>query len=376
MASRPGHLYFCYQCERTVRLSSLEILICPECNSDFIEERPGGPAPEDAPSPSDFTFNELDYMGPGLGQLLEHVLSHHMQVTPMTSSRALNHNNDGPSQILRLGMDARDLHPILLLQGRIQNLLNLRNGDLFNDNGGPLRLPGTIGDYFVGHDVEHLIQQLDENDRNKYGTPPASKSAIEALPTISISEEHLGTDASHCAVCKDEFELCSQVKQMPCNHMYHPDCILPWLALHNSCPVCRLELPTDDLDYERARAQGLRAGESSGTAVAEGAQEGDRGQNSFTFQSLAGQPIVASYTRETGNASEQQDALYSAETSGSTQGGNNSGSDGGSGTGRRFSLVIPWFRGTPATSQPLANTRAGNLSDDGDTVMPETRQED
>ncbi|CAL9076827.1 unnamed protein product [Musa acuminata var. zebrina] len=32
------------------------------------------------------------------------------------------------------------------------------------------------------------------------------------------------------------------------SHIYHAGCILPWLGIRNTCPVCRHELPTQDDD--------------------------------------------------------------------------------------------------------------------------------
>eukprot|EP00250_Pteridium_aquilinum_P021423 c25119_g1_i1 orf=127-1377(+) len=372
MASDPGLLYHCYHCERTVQLASADTLICADCHGDFIEERPVGvPAPEDSPSASDFSFNEVDYMGPGFGQLLEDMSSllSHAQVAPGTGHDLDPTNEDAPV-ILTLGPGMRPLNPILLLQGQIQNLLNLRSREYMIDNGGPARIPGTIGDYYVGPGLEHLIQQLAENDPNKYGTPPASKSAVEALPSISISEEHMGTDLAQCAVCKEELELHSQAKQLPCKHMYHPDCIFPWLEQHSTCPVCRFELPTDDPDYERTRTQGPGVGEFSGTRGEDGSPEEDRVRDSFASRSLPGQPVIARYPTETDNASQQQGALLSVQAANTTQGGIADDSNGEVPIGRIFFPRPPRLRGVRAISRAHSTSQEDYWSH-GSTLLRE-----
>ena len=55
--------------------------------------------------------------------------------------------------------------------------------------------------------------------------------------------------------CREDLLVGDEVQIMPCNdgHVFHPPCLKPWLVEHNSCPVCRHELPTDDDKYERRK---------------------------------------------------------------------------------------------------------------------------
>ncbi|XP_076295545.1 E3 ubiquitin-protein ligase RNF181-like [Lasioglossum baleicum] len=84
--------------------------------------------------------------------------------------------------------------------------------------------------------------------------PPASKSAIENLEEIKISS----SESKQCPVCLKEFENGISAKRMPCKHIFHKECIIPWLEKTNSCPLCRHQLPTDDEDYEMYRKEKQR----------------------------------------------------------------------------------------------------------------------
>ncbi|KAF6096704.1 ring finger protein 126 [Phyllostomus discolor] len=79
------------------------------------------------------------------------------------------------------------------------------------------------------------------NQFENTGPPPADKEKIQALPTIPVTEEHVGSGLE-CPVCKDDYELGEHVRQLPCNHLFHDGCIVPWLEQHDSCPVCRKSL--------------------------------------------------------------------------------------------------------------------------------------
>lgn len=90
------------------------------------------------------------------------------------------------------------------------------------------------------------------------GRPPASISVVQNLPSVVMTQEDVENNRALCAVCKDDVNVGEKAKLLPCAHRYHSDCIVPWLGIRNTCPVCRYELPTEDADYERRKVR--RAG--------------------------------------------------------------------------------------------------------------------
>lgn len=117
---------------------------------------------------------------------------------------------------------------------------------------------GILGDLMDLPEFELLLEQLAEADSSRRGAPPAAAAAVRDLPRVIISSDHEKKGALVCAVCKDPLPVGAEARQLPCSHLYHPSCILPWLRTRNSCPVCRHELPTDDREYEEGKGGRLR----------------------------------------------------------------------------------------------------------------------
>nr|GMD13162.1 E3 ubiquitin-protein ligase RING1-like [Ipomoea batatas] len=136
----------------------------------------------------------------------------------------------------------RDRERVILINPFNQTIIVQGSYDS-NTNSGNHNM-GSLGDYFIGPGLDMLLQHLAENDPNRYGTPPAQKDAIEAMPMVKVE------DSLQCSVCLEDFEVGSEAKEMPCKHKFHSGCILPWLELHSSCPVCRHQLPFDDSKLE------------------------------------------------------------------------------------------------------------------------------
>nr|XP_033805856.1 E3 ubiquitin-protein ligase RNF181 isoform X1 [Geotrypetes seraphini] len=91
--------------------------------------------------------------------------------------------------------------------------------------------------------------------------PPAAKQVVQSLPSVTITPAQADKGLK-CPVCLLEFEEEETVKKIPCEHLFHSACILPWLGKTNSCPLCRHELPTDNEEYEDYKKDKVRKEQS------------------------------------------------------------------------------------------------------------------
>ena len=110
---------------------------------------------------------------------------------------------------------------------------------------------------------EELIENLADIDGSRRGAPPAAVSFVKSLPSLVISEDQEKQDGLVCAICKDSLSAGTVVNQLPCFHLYHHSCILPWLSARSTCPLCRFELPTDVKDCAQSTLRDLVINEIS-----------------------------------------------------------------------------------------------------------------
>ena len=49
-------------------------------------------------------------------------------------------------------------------------------------------------------------------------------------------------DGPHCSICLCEYEEGDQLFKLPCQHLYHQECIDSWTEHHTKCPLCNFDL--------------------------------------------------------------------------------------------------------------------------------------
>ncbi|XP_012585461.1 PREDICTED: E3 ubiquitin-protein ligase RNF115 [Condylura cristata] len=225
--------------------------ICPRCESGFIEE----------------VTDDSSFLGGGGNSTATHFTE---DIRPFLSSNPLDQDNRanerghqthtdfwGPSRPPRLPVTRRyrsrgssrpERSPAI--EGIIQHIFaGFFANSAIPGSPHPFSWSGMLhsspGDYAWGQaGLDAIVTQLLGQLENT-GPPPADKEKITSLPTVTVTQEQVDTGLE-CPVCKEDYAVEEEVRQLPCNHFFHSSCIVPWLELHDTCPVCRKSLNGED----------------------------------------------------------------------------------------------------------------------------------
>uniref|UniRef100_A0A5S6QFM6 RING-type E3 ubiquitin transferase n=1 Tax=Trichuris muris TaxID=70415 RepID=A0A5S6QFM6_TRIMR len=212
--------YFCYSCDRHVNQMTDEYT-CPVCGTGFLEKVESAPSQptnvQRNESPSfDSTWDRFDFSweSPSFVPASDSRRTSSASVDQLANERFLTElignltNNDGYE--FHVTFDRNDPH--------------------FVGFSATPYAAFTIEDDGLDAFVTQVLNQFEG------GAPPLTAEEIRSVP---VEKVEVGEEAIQCSVCFEEFFEGSMVRRLPCNHRFHDPCIVPWLQLHNSCPVCR-----------------------------------------------------------------------------------------------------------------------------------------
>lgn len=71
-----------------------------------------------------------------------------------------------------------------------------------------------------------------------------SRRAIHAMNNLYplATEQELLDGDNTCIICREEMTLESAPKKLPCNHIFHPNCLRSWFQRQQTCPTCRTDV--------------------------------------------------------------------------------------------------------------------------------------
>lgn len=82
-------------------------------------------------------------------------------------------------------------------------------------NPAPKKISRRVSLYYRSNGRNHNLEKVDDQDQE---------------------------EGKKCAICLEEFVAREMVMVTPCNHMFHEECIVPWVKSRGQCPVCRFTM--------------------------------------------------------------------------------------------------------------------------------------
>jgi hypothetical protein len=225
------------------------------------------------------TSNEL------LQQILNRVLGLGIQVRPQVHSTLLDVMQQAAEEsgrpigmVVRQAVSAEDLEMLStslangtlrsgLTQGSVGVTLSAQGGGLLGQitgnegtgnrgrsgvglgSGSSADSPaGRLESLLGSGSFEDLMHYILMNE-SSYSATPAANEIIDQLPRINIASHNIDSHGlGDCSIAQEAFVIGDVVVTLPCEHSFREESIVRWLKMHDTCPVCRVQLQRQSAD--------------------------------------------------------------------------------------------------------------------------------
>ena len=208
-------------------------------NEEPVNEAPVNEDPvNEVPVNEDPVNEEPDNQGPMFNYIYRNILDNYQNLNNLNNlNNNLNDNNLNNDNNNNLNNNDRIIYINNNFMNRINNFIlynnyNNDNNQEYNDIPIPRLNPNL------------LIQAIN------IILPPQNPAILEPVK-IALDDECLEQLSERvleekiegrCMICFDEFNIDETVLELPCDHLYHKACIVPYFKEHsNKCPTCRKE---------------------------------------------------------------------------------------------------------------------------------------
>ena len=175
---------------------------------------------------------------------MRNILQHTSPINPSASTTnepALQHHHHHHNNNPFYHAESADFHG--------QNLEQQQQSIIFQNQMNPLTIPlhiatATISSYYEPDNILNF---------EPVPTPLKNYNLIQDSILSDLKKNNHHNDKlilnDQCSICLENFNDCDNVSILPCNHVYHKNCIYRWFNNNNQCPLCKTNL--DEIENEK-----------------------------------------------------------------------------------------------------------------------------
>ena len=130
--------------------------------------------------------------------------------------------------------------------------INFGNGFFNNDfnNFNNFNNINIENDYENNNDDEDEDEEIENNEEDEDGAELFMKKREQFILELDEFQfKHLkkysALKEDKCPICLQKYKGTDIIKEFPCKHIFHKNCIFKWLKKSNLCPLCKYDITND-----------------------------------------------------------------------------------------------------------------------------------